>query len=714
MEFEETCRKLKPLLGERADRYLLAYLAEDSKGRAELRSAVELMAARLLGKQLDRSPMTLSAPPAELAAGDYVLGQVMYAWKPLHPFGMLEEEWIQHLAIFGRSGAGKTNTTLVLLQALVDHNKPFLLFDWKRNYRDLLAMPQRQSRPATDALGEIQAAIEDARRGRKGPTKRARASSTDARPSDQKLLIFTVGRDIVPFTFNPLIPPDGTDPYTWLKKLIEIIAHAYYLGEGVMFLLQEALHAIYTECGMYGREEPKRTPMLRDVLDWLVKHPVKGRRAQWMDSTLRGIQSLCFGHMGDVVNATENRTDIAALLKEQVILELDALTAADKTFLIEALLLWIHHYRLAQRKRETFKHALIIEEAHHILLKRTAGRGGEAVTDTILREIRELGEAVVLVDQHPSLISIPAMGNTYTTVAMNLKHQSDVSAVGAAMLLDQEGKDLLGQLPVGWAIVKLQGRWTEPFVVRIPHLELPKGKVDDSALRKMSRAWALTTHVKVQESIGAQPSGPKASPSDLTVSKRDIALLRDVAEYPLSGVVERYRRLGLNRRKGNEAKEACIESGLLRQVPIPTRGGRVMLLELTDPGRSVLKENRIATKDSGLPAHRGGPEHEYWRASLARMYEGQGYVVTMEEPVNGYADLVLEKDGRQVAVEVETGKSNWRDNITRDMKSGFDRVVVVCTNEGAYAAIRPIVDEKYSKGQHDLEVVRAQEICDTS
>ena len=68
MEFEDTCRKLKPLLGERAERYLQAYLAEDTQGKAELRTAVELMAARLLGKELDRPAMTLSAPPADLAA----------------------------------------------------------------------------------------------------------------------------------------------------------------------------------------------------------------------------------------------------------------------------------------------------------------------------------------------------------------------------------------------------------------------------------------------------------------------------------------------------------------------------------------------------------------------------------------------------------------------------------------------------------------------
>jgi len=707
VEFEETCRKLKPLIGGQADRYLQAYLAEDSKGRTELRTAVELVAARLLGKKLDRAPMTLSAPPSELANGDFNLGQVMYAWKPLHPFGILEEEWIQHLAIFGRSGAGKTNTTLVLLDALRARGKPFTLFDWKRNYRDLLAMPQRQSGPATDAAGEIQSAIEDARRGRK-----ARRYPSKADSQDRQLFIFTVGRDVVPFTFNPLIPPAGTDPYTWLKKLIEIIAHAYYLGEGVMFLLQEALHAIYTECGMYGPGQPTRVPVIKEVLNWLVKHPVKGRRAQWMDSTLRGIQSLCFGHMGDVVNATEGRTDIAVLLEEQVILELDALTAADKTFLIEALLLWIHHYRLGQGKRESFKHALIIEEAHHILLKRTAGRGGEAVTDTILREIRELGEAVVLVDQHPSLISVPAMGNTYTTVAMNLKHQSDVSAVGAAMLLDQEGKDLLGQLPVGWAIVKLQGRWTEPFVIQVPHLQLPKGKVDDQVLKEKAKTWGLAVQSPAVAQSAQTLSEPSPRPPPIpSPSKRDLAILQDVGKHPLSGVVERYRRLGLNRRKGNTSKEACIEKGLMRQVPIPTRSGRVMLLELTDDGRDLLKEKGIATESPGLPAHSGGLEHEYWRACLARMYGGQGYNVTMEVPANGYADLVLEKDGRRIAVEVETGKSNWRDNMARDLSGKFNQVIVVCTNEGAYAAIRSMVDEQYPDRQSDLDVVRAQDIC---
>jgi DNA helicase HerA-like ATPase len=118
------------------------------------------------------------------------------------------------MAIFGRSGAGKTNTVALLIKELVRHHKPFLIFDWKRNYRDLLA-------------------------------------------HGVPLEIYTVGRSVHPLYFNPLIPPPGTDLKVWLKKLIEIISHAYFLGEGVMFILLEAIDAVYEKFGCYTNQ-PER------------------------------------------------------------------------------------------------------------------------------------------------------------------------------------------------------------------------------------------------------------------------------------------------------------------------------------------------------------------------------------------------------------------------------------------------------------------------
>ena len=123
MEVEEICRKLKPLLGSRADQYLQAYLAEDYKGKAELKTALELMSSHVLSKDLERPSLTLSAPPVQVARGPYPLGTVVYAWRPLYSFGLREEEWIQHVAIFGRSGAGKTNAIVVLVRDLMAKGK---------------------------------------------------------------------------------------------------------------------------------------------------------------------------------------------------------------------------------------------------------------------------------------------------------------------------------------------------------------------------------------------------------------------------------------------------------------------------------------------------------------------------------------------------------------------------------------------------------------
>lgn len=657
MEVQEICRKLKPILGAKADRYWLAYLSEDADGKRELEIILNMLMARHLGSDVENQKVYLSPPSSDIAAGEYPVGNVIYNEKELHAFGIREHEWIQHTAIFGRSGAGKTNTVFLLIENLLNHKKPFLIFDWKRNYRDLLAV------------------------------------------GDDDVLVYTVGRDIVPFSFNPLIPPAKTDPSTWLKKLIEIIAHAYYVGEGVMYLLQEGLHAVYQEFGVYDGV-PDKYPTFEDVLNWLENNPAKGRKAMWMDSAMRGVKSICFGHMGAVVN-TAKQPNIAEMLTKNIILELDSLTDQDKTLIIESLLLWIHHYRLSQPDRETFKHAMIIEEAHHILLKRTgAGSGGEAITDTILREIRELGEAIVLIDQHPSLISVPAMGNTYTTIALNVKHLSDVNALGGAMLLDDEQKDLIGRLPIGQAIVKLQGRWLQPFLVKIPHRKIPKGAVDDTALIQLMTARnIIKPYQKIIEEEENEKEKKDKEIKCEELSEREKEFLMDVLKNPFFGVVERYKSLNLSRRKGNTIRESLIEKGILATTDITIKSGKTVLTELTAKGRNALQKLGYEVSDK---SRWGGLEHEYWKSRVAEKFRNEGWQVKIEEPVNGFTDIIAEKEevaekreifekeseakqneNRIVAIEIETGKSDWQANIEKNVKKGITEIVIIATNADA-------------------------------
>lgn len=539
----QLCLKLKPILGPKIDQIYSAYLSEDAEGRDQIENYLELLTAKYIPHKLGQSDIVLIPPSEEQARGEYPIGQVYYSGKNLYEFGLREDEWIQHMAILGRSGAGKTNLGFLILKLLKNNDKPFLLFDWKRNYRDLLSLP----------------GFEDVE-------------------------VYTIGRNIAPFTFNPLIPPQGTDSKTWLKKLNQVIANSYCLGNGCLFLLQQAVDAVYEDSGVYDGTVEK-WPTFKDVLNKARNMDTRGRESGWLSSTLRALSTLCFGDMDKLVNSSSNKS-IDHILDKNVILELDALTQSDKTFFIQSALLYLHHKRMAEERREDFKHAIIIEEAHHILSdERRSLVGGQSVMDIIFREIREFGESLILLDQHPSKISLYALGNTYTTICMNLKHKTDINAMSQCLLLDKE-RDILGTLDVGQAVVKLQGRTARPFQIAIPQFMIEKGKITDADVKQRMLCLAPA----LEETDFRIPAARAIEMPKETkfLEGNESAFLKDIEEHPDSGVAARYERLGLSVRQGQKLIENLFVEGLIEQQLKTTKTGRVRVICLTEKGEVAL------------------------------------------------------------------------------------------------------------------------------
>ncbi len=213
MNIEEVFRKLRPIMGSQLDMLWQEYLVSDTATRQTIERTLRVALAQRLAETFESEHVLLKPPPRDVVAGDYPVGMIHYGESGFYPFGLREDEFIQHIGIFGRSGSGKTNLAYLLLRELIKAGKPLLVFDWKRNYRDLLRTP-----------------------------------------GFPNLLVFTVGRDVAPFRFNPLIPPPGTPATVWLKKLIEVMCHAYYLGEGVTVLLMRAIDHLYRQAGVYDGE----------------------------------------------------------------------------------------------------------------------------------------------------------------------------------------------------------------------------------------------------------------------------------------------------------------------------------------------------------------------------------------------------------------------------------------------------------------------------
>lgn len=681
---QELCRKLQPILGRKVDGLWRAYVADsDAAGKADIEQTLELLAAKHLGTgfQPDRSPFP---PPSKAFAtsGDAPLGQVSYGNRELYPFLLRSGRLKEHILIAGRSGSGKTNLTFVLMRGIMARGTRVLALDWKRGYRDLLTL-------------------------------------------QPDLRVYTIGRSVSPFRFNPLIPPTGCEPGAWIKLIVDVIASAYLGGEGVISLLVSGLHHLYAKAGVFDGHLV-RWPTIVELLAWLRTVKLKGRAAMWQASAERILVGLTYGEFGAVVN-TQDNTHVEQLLAHNVVLEMDGLSSSsDRAMFSEGLTLYLYRYRLAQGPREQLTNLIILEEAHHILARRTT-ETKESVLETSIRMIRQYGIGYVFVDQSASLISKVAFANSYATLALSQKLRADIQTMSGAMNLTDEQKEALSTLPIGSAVVRLADEHPEPFLVKIPRCPIREGCVSDDAIRRRMATYYAESRdhnpperepadvppvpppdrneTKKRESVESHPPSPKGSdlysnestvdesskprPPPEPLSRDTVRFLADVASRPLSTTVSRYQRLHLSRRRGNAVRRDLVAAGLIEAVPIATRSGQVVLYELTDDGRTVCTSVGI---DPGR-TRRASLEHTFWASRAAKLFEERGYEVALEQPVpdDGFVDVVAERPGERVAIEIETGKSDIKQNLTKLRGKGFDRIILVATSPSAAAACqRPL------------------------
>jgi len=121
-----------------------------------------------------------------------------------------------------------------------------------------------------------------------------------------------------------------------------------------------------------------------------------------------------------------------------------------------------------------------------------------------------------------------------------------------------------------------------------------------------------------------------------------------------------------------------LKQSLIVSCPIVIGRSRIKVLALTGVGKAALG---IDEPDAD---RLGGPEHRYWKKRLADRLRASGYDVTEEYPVGGgkTIDLVAERDGKRIAFEIETGRSDAAANARKCLEAGMDRVIVVAVSAG--------------------------------
>ena len=434
--FTDEIKRLTPILSKQtAERLSKAYLLGDETSRKRIIEMLDIMKAYVLADP-DLKDAPLLEPPT--LAGDIEVGNVLYGRKNAGPLMWDKETFMTHVGIFGSSGYGKTNLSYSLIRKLSNSGVPVIIFDFsKKNYRDLLQ---------TDVA--------------------------------DRTTVYTVGSNVAPFRFNPLKPPLGISETQWAKEFAEIFDHAYWLLGGGRHIIMKSLSELY---------ETNDRPILADMKKNIESlGSGTSRERNWVSTSMRPLESLCMKETGDIFSLADGIKPSQFFEPGKItVLEMDTLSTNDKTFFIEITLQWIRDWLLINGEREQLQGVIILEEAHHILNREKSKKiGAETVMDLVFREMRELGLGIVYLDQHPSMVSYPALGNTSTHIYMNLgldtRYSSDVQDAINMLGLEEEYEDYLRRLSVGHALVLMRrSQWTKPFVASFQHVQIKKGMIKD-------------------------------------------------------------------------------------------------------------------------------------------------------------------------------------------------------------------------------------------
>lgn len=577
LTIEEICKKLRPVMGKKADMLYLQYkLADDREIKQEIERAISALYEEKLKTSLIDEKILL-APPEKPLEGDYELGMTIYSDKTYAPFKLRNEDLIRHICISGMSGSGKTNMAFILLEQFIKHKKPFIVFDWKKSFRPLLKL-------------------------------------------NKEMMCFTIGNPKASnlFKININQPPPGVEPKEWLGLLCDLITECFFASFGVHKILTETLDRAFREFGVY--QGSQNYPTWHNILDRLQEQESeqkgRGRESEWITSAIRIAYALTFGHFGEVITCKDKYAmKVEELLNKQIIFELNSLNDAEKKFFCEFILTYIYKLKKSsdETAREQFQLAILVDEAHNIFLRDKTRFLKESVTEMIYREVREYGISLICLDQHISKLSEVVAGNSACNIAFQQILPQDVDTISGLMHI-RDNRNYFTLLPVGTAIVKLSDRHFTPFEIKVPLSKIKKERISDAELAELMKTMiknakrlklfkeqtdisSIQRQLKRVETI-AKASGVKPEKGDMisqpilesySFSKQQKKFLQHVKKHPGMGVSQAYQALDLSARKGNEIKQELEQLGFIKVVEAKDSKGWKKKIQLTELGEKALE-----------------------------------------------------------------------------------------------------------------------------
>ena len=421
----------------------------------------------------------LNAKTSEKGEELISLGKLVQSGNEIDTKVYLEKSALnKHIFITGVTGTGKTTTCQKLL---LESELPFLVIEpAKTEYRILMNNPKTED-----------------------------------------ILIFTLGNDkVAPFRLNPFEFFEGESITSRVDMLKAAMEASFDMEAAIPQIIESAMYSCYEDYGWnIDTDENEKFdnpynegvysfPTLEDLLNKIeievTKHNFDDRlKKDYIGSITARLQGLLVGSKGQMLNARRS-IDFRELIEKKVVLEIEGIKNGTEKSLVMGFILTnlCEALRAKYNKDKHFKHITLIEEAHRLLSKYSAGdslnkkNSVETFAD-MLAEVRKYGESLIIADQIPNKMTPEVLKNTNTKIVHKIFAEDDKEAIGNTISLSKEQKDFLSSLPTGRAIVFSQS-WTKAVQVQIEQMTNTTSDeiIDEDRLRNRVEDFYIENYKK--------------------------------------------------------------------------------------------------------------------------------------------------------------------------------------------------------------------------
>lgn len=216
-----------------------------------------------------------------------------------------------------------------------------------------------------------------------------------------------------------------------MLKFVDVFGHSQHLLDASKSYLLQKLR------DTWRKHQP---PTLFDLQKEIRRENTDSyKRSNYRDTVLNRVQMLTFA--GETVFQNQTGIPLPALLKNNVVIELDGLNARTQTLVIETLLVKIYLYRKHRNMRnQGLEHILLVDEAKKLFAeKKEADNPNELPTITeVISLLREFGEGIIAADQEPSKLAESLLSNTATKVMLPTTSYTQFTTIADNIGLKEE------------------------------------------------------------------------------------------------------------------------------------------------------------------------------------------------------------------------------------------------------------------------------------